>query len=50
MIPYQDAEFAHPFTGSVKAGLNEHIFVEVRVDGVDSRQFASVIDTCWATP
>ncbi|XP_050981021.1 uromodulin, partial [Labeo rohita] len=50
MIPYQDAEFAHPFTGSVNAELNKHIFVEVRVDGVDSRQFASVIDTCWATP
>uniref|UniRef100_A0A672NUD5 Si:dkey-239b22.2 n=1 Tax=Sinocyclocheilus grahami TaxID=75366 RepID=A0A672NUD5_SINGR len=50
MIPYQDAEFSHPFTGSVNAELNEHIFVEVCVDGVDSRQFASVIDTCWATP
>ncbi|XP_016297154.1 uromodulin-like [Sinocyclocheilus anshuiensis] len=50
MISYQDAEFSHPFTGSVNAELNEHIFVEVRVDGVDSRQFASVIDTCWATP
>uniref|UniRef100_A0A671KR24 Si:ch73-181m17.1 n=1 Tax=Sinocyclocheilus anshuiensis TaxID=1608454 RepID=A0A671KR24_9TELE len=50
MIPYQDAEFSHPFTGSVNAELSKRIFVEVGVDGVDSRQFASVIDTCWATP
>ncbi|XP_073684023.1 IgGFc-binding protein [Garra rufa] len=50
MIPYQDAEFSHPFAGSVNAELNKRIFVEVNVDGVDSRQFASVIDRCWATP
>ncbi|KAF4106346.1 hypothetical protein G5714_012336 [Onychostoma macrolepis] len=50
MIPYQDVEFSHPFAGSVNVELNEQIFVEVRVDGVDSHQFASVIDTCWATP
>uniref|UniRef100_A0A8C1X4M7 Si:ch73-181m17.1 n=1 Tax=Cyprinus carpio TaxID=7962 RepID=A0A8C1X4M7_CYPCA len=50
MIPYQDAEFSHPFAGSVNAELSKRIFVEVGVDGVDSRQFASVIDTCWATP
>ncbi len=50
MIPYQDAEFSHPFAGSVNAELSKRIFVEVSVDGVDSHQFASVIDTCWATP
>ncbi|CAM4711688.1 unnamed protein product [Leuciscus chuanchicus] len=50
MIPYQDAEFTRPFTGSVNAELDRRIFVEVRVDGVDSHQFASVIDKCWATP
>ncbi|CAM4711693.1 unnamed protein product [Leuciscus chuanchicus] len=50
MIPYQDAEFTRPFTGSVNVELDRRIFVEVRVDGVDSHQFASVIDTCWATP
>ncbi|XP_077057396.1 uncharacterized protein LOC143710318 [Siphateles boraxobius] len=50
MITYQDAEFTHPFTGSVNVELDRRIFVEVRVDGVDSRQFASVIDECWATP
>ncbi|XP_051523541.1 alpha-tectorin-like [Myxocyprinus asiaticus] len=50
MVPYHDAEFSNPFTGSVDAELNQQIFVEVRADGVDNRQFAVVIDTCWATP
>ncbi|XP_043109449.1 pancreatic secretory granule membrane major glycoprotein GP2-like [Puntigrus tetrazona] len=50
MIPYQDANFSHPFTGSVNVELKEQIFVEVGVDGVDSSQIALVIDKCWATP
>uniref|UniRef100_A0A9J7Z173 ZP domain-containing protein n=1 Tax=Cyprinus carpio carpio TaxID=630221 RepID=A0A9J7Z173_CYPCA len=50
MIPYQDNEFTRPFTGSLDAELNQEMHVEVRVEGVDSRQFALVIDTCWATP
>nr|XP_055031643.1 pancreatic secretory granule membrane major glycoprotein GP2-like [Misgurnus anguillicaudatus] len=50
MIPYQDVGFSQPFNGSVNAELNQEIFVEVRVDGVDSRQLVTVIDTCWATP
>ncbi|XP_073722620.1 uromodulin-like [Misgurnus anguillicaudatus] len=50
MIPYKDVGFSQPFNGSVNADLNQEIFVEVRVDGVDSRQLVTVIDTCWATP
>ncbi|XP_073723309.1 uncharacterized protein [Misgurnus anguillicaudatus] len=50
MIPYEDVGFSQPFNGSVDAKLNQEIFVEVRVDGVDSRQLVTVIDTCWATP
>ncbi|KAL1279016.1 hypothetical protein QQF64_025689 [Cirrhinus molitorella] len=50
MIPYQDDKFTRPFTGSVDAELNQEMHVEVRVEGVDSRQFALVMDTCWATP
>ncbi|XP_059361670.1 deleted in malignant brain tumors 1 protein-like [Carassius carassius] len=50
MVPYQDAEFSKPFNGSVNVELNQQMFLEVRVDGVDSRQFATVIDSCWATP
>ncbi|XP_050956499.1 uromodulin-like [Labeo rohita] len=50
MIPYQDDEFTQPFTGSVDAELNQKMHVEVRVEGVDSRQIALVMDTCWATP
>ncbi|XP_048026587.1 uncharacterized protein LOC125255412 isoform X1 [Megalobrama amblycephala] len=50
MIPYQDDEFTRPFTGVVDAELDQEMHVEVRVEGVDSRQFALVMDTCWATP
>ncbi|XP_067226371.1 uncharacterized protein [Chanodichthys erythropterus] len=50
MIPYQDDEFTRPFTGAVDAELDQEMHVEVRVEGVDSRQFALVMDTCWATP
>ncbi|XP_067219929.1 uncharacterized protein [Chanodichthys erythropterus] len=50
MIPYQDDEFTQPFTGAVDAELDQEMHVEVRVEGVNSRHFALVIDTCWATP
>lgn len=50
MVPYQDAEFSKPFNGSVNLELNQQMFLEVHVDGIDSRQFATVIDSCWATP
>ncbi|XP_077065364.1 alpha-tectorin-like isoform X1 [Siphateles boraxobius] len=50
MIPYEDDEFTRPFTGRVNAELDQEMHVEVRVEGVDSRQFALVMDTCWATP
>ncbi|XP_052429457.1 deleted in malignant brain tumors 1 protein-like, partial [Carassius gibelio] len=50
MVPYQDAEFSKPFNGSVNVELNQQMFLEVHVDGIDSRQFATVIDSCWATP
>ncbi|XP_058649342.1 pancreatic secretory granule membrane major glycoprotein GP2-like isoform X2 [Onychostoma macrolepis] len=50
MTPYEDDEFTRPFTGRVDAELEQKMNVEVRVEGVDSRQFALVMDTCWATP
>uniref|UniRef100_A0A9J7Y4R7 ZP domain-containing protein n=1 Tax=Cyprinus carpio carpio TaxID=630221 RepID=A0A9J7Y4R7_CYPCA len=50
MTPYEDDEFTRPFTGRVDAELDQKMNVEVRVEGVDSRQFALVVDTCWATP
>ncbi|KAL1264814.1 hypothetical protein QQF64_005169 [Cirrhinus molitorella] len=50
MIPYEDDEFTRPFTGRVDAELDQKMNVEVRVEGVDSGQFALVMDTCWATP
>ncbi|TRY56634.1 hypothetical protein DNTS_011041 [Danionella cerebrum] len=50
MIPYEDEEFTQPFTGQVEAELDQEMHVEVRVEGVDSHQFALVMDACWATP
>ncbi|XP_057213803.1 alpha-tectorin-like [Triplophysa rosa] len=50
VVPYQDSDFSQPFTGDVDVQKNKPIFVEVGVDGVDSHQYATVIDTCWATP
>ncbi|XP_051530573.1 uncharacterized protein LOC127427172 isoform X2 [Myxocyprinus asiaticus] len=50
MVPYQDPEFSQPFTGSVNVEVNQLIFVEVLVDGIDGQQFAMLIDACWATP
>ncbi|KAL7883349.1 hypothetical protein SRHO_G00010070 [Serrasalmus rhombeus] len=50
MIPYEDAAFSHPYNGTVNIVVDQRIYVEVNVQGVDSRQFATVIDSCWATP
>ncbi|XP_018603527.2 pancreatic secretory granule membrane major glycoprotein GP2-like, partial [Scleropages formosus] len=51
MIPYLDAEFQQPFTGSgMEMALNRSVYVAVQVEGVDSRQISTVIDSCWATP
>lgn len=50
MIPYKDADFTQQFSGAVAGTSGEKIYVSVDVDGVDSRQFSSVLDLCWATP
>ncbi|XP_036420918.1 uncharacterized protein LOC118804533 [Colossoma macropomum] len=50
MIPYQDAAFSHPYDGSEDIVVDQRIYVEVIVKGVDSRQISTVIDSCWATP
>ena len=50
MKSYQDAAFSHPYNGKVAIEVDQRIYVEVIVQGVDSRQIATVIDSCWATP
>uniref|UniRef100_A0A4W4E4L0 ZP domain-containing protein n=1 Tax=Electrophorus electricus TaxID=8005 RepID=A0A4W4E4L0_ELEEL len=50
MIPYQDPGFSHPYNGSADIEVNQRIYVAVIVQGVDSRQITTVIDSCWATP
>ncbi|XP_076864065.1 IgGFc-binding protein-like [Brachyhypopomus gauderio] len=50
MIPYRDPGFSHPYNGSADVEVDQRIYVAVLVQGVDSRQIATVIDSCWATP
>ncbi|XP_072530488.1 pancreatic secretory granule membrane major glycoprotein GP2-like [Salminus brasiliensis] len=50
MIPYQDAGLSRPYNGNVSVVVDQRIYVGVFVQGVDSRQIATVIDSCWATP
>uniref|UniRef100_A0A3B4DKV2 ZP domain-containing protein n=1 Tax=Pygocentrus nattereri TaxID=42514 RepID=A0A3B4DKV2_PYGNA len=50
MIPFQDAAFSHPYNGSEDIVVDQRIYVEVIVKGVDSRQISTVIDACWVTP
>ncbi|XP_029934021.1 alpha-tectorin-like isoform X1 [Myripristis murdjan] len=52
MIPYQDAGFRFPFTTSsnIEMEVDQRLYVELRTDGIDSRQISTVLDSCWATP
>ncbi|XP_062843794.1 alpha-tectorin-like [Trichomycterus rosablanca] len=50
MLSYQDAAFSHQYTGSVNIEVDQRIYIEVLVQGLDSRQIATVMDSCWATP
>ncbi|KAI4890924.1 hypothetical protein NFI96_021549, partial [Prochilodus magdalenae] len=50
MIPYQDAAFSQPYNGTEDIEVDQRIFMEVTVQGVDGRQIATVIDSCWVTP
>lgn len=54
IIAYQDADFRFPLTSNLNNTIDmvtdERFYVEVRVEEVDQHQFASVLDSCWATP
>ncbi|XP_058260767.1 alpha-tectorin-like [Hemibagrus wyckioides] len=50
MIPYEDAGFSHPYNGRVEIEVGQQIYIGIFVQGVDNRQIATVIDSCWATP
>lgn len=50
MVPYLDSAFSQPFNGSVDVEVDQPVYVEVNVNGIDGQQFALLIDTCWATP
>ncbi|XP_062410977.1 pancreatic secretory granule membrane major glycoprotein GP2-like [Sardina pilchardus] len=50
ITPYKDAKFTQKFSGNVTGQPDEMMCISVDVEGVDSRQFSSVLDSCWATP
>ncbi|XP_036427536.1 uromodulin-like [Colossoma macropomum] len=50
MIPYQDSGFSQPLQGKVIVKVNQPLYVSVEAEGVDSRQIALLLDSCWATP
>ncbi|KAL6474836.1 hypothetical protein MHYP_G00158760 [Metynnis hypsauchen] len=50
MIPYEDSGFSQPLQGEVNVKVNQPLYVSVEVEGVDSRQIALLLDSCWATP
>ncbi|XP_076866545.1 LOW QUALITY PROTEIN: IgGFc-binding protein-like [Brachyhypopomus gauderio] len=50
MVPYQDPGFTLPYNGSAEVKVDQRVYVGVYVQGVDSRQIATMIDSCWATP
>jgi len=50
MIPYQDAQFTHPYERGMQVQVNQQLYVSVEVEGVDRNQIATVLDKCWATP
>ncbi|XP_041914858.1 pancreatic secretory granule membrane major glycoprotein GP2-like isoform X2 [Alosa sapidissima] len=50
ITPYKDADFTQQFSGNATGQPEETIYIAVDVEGVDSRQFSSMLDSCWATP
>ena len=52
MIPFLDAGYRFPYTGGDDMGveLDQRMYIEVRSEGIDKRQIATVLDSCWATP
>ncbi|XP_047233615.1 alpha-tectorin-like isoform X7 [Girardinichthys multiradiatus] len=52
MIPYEDEGFLFPLSTNrnIEMEVDEMFYIEVRTEGVDQHQFATVLDSCWATP
>ena len=52
MIPFWDAGYHIPYTGdsNMEVEIDQRMYIEVRSEGVDKQQIATVLDSCWATP
>ncbi|KAK2820377.1 hypothetical protein Q5P01_023336 [Channa striata] len=52
IIPYKDPAFRLPLrsASNIEMEMNQRLYVEVRTEGVDEREIATILDFCWATP
>ncbi|XP_022525156.2 alpha-tectorin-like [Astyanax mexicanus] len=50
LVTYSDSSFITPYSGNITIEVNQQVFIAVEADGIDSSQFATVLDSCWATP
>nr|XP_043881875.1 alpha-tectorin-like [Solea senegalensis] len=52
MIPFLDSSFLFPLStsSSIETEIDQRLYIEVRIEGVDERQISSVLQNCWATP
>uniref|UniRef100_A0A3Q2DF64 ZP domain-containing protein n=1 Tax=Cyprinodon variegatus TaxID=28743 RepID=A0A3Q2DF64_CYPVA len=48
---YVHSNYLKKYTNrNIEMEVDEMFYVEVRTEGVDQRQFSTVLDSCWATP
>lgn len=50
MNAFTDAALTHAITPSTELRLDQRVFVELAIDGLDEKHLSLVIDSCWATP
>ncbi|XP_049321051.1 pancreatic secretory granule membrane major glycoprotein GP2 isoform X6 [Astyanax mexicanus] len=50
LVTYPNSSFITPYSGNITIEVNQQVFIAVEADGIDSSQFATVLDSCWATP
>lgn len=51
MVPYLDRLYHYPFTSlNASVEVDQRLYVDVRAEGIDGSQIATVLDSCWATP
>uniref|UniRef100_A0A3B4BAY2 ZP domain-containing protein n=1 Tax=Periophthalmus magnuspinnatus TaxID=409849 RepID=A0A3B4BAY2_9GOBI len=49
MIVYTDEARRHALTPDTEVNLDQTIYIELQVDGIDENLLSLVVDSCWAT-